>query len=440
MAPEKALGRAPEMAPERAQEKAPERAPGRALETAPARELEKAPGMALGRAPERAPGRALEKALVRAPERAPETAPERAPGRAPETAPARELEKAPEKAPERALGKALVREPERALETALPSRSAANARLDVSRTEAGVGRPQQSGCAGDVRCSHRRARHDGVATAHACAADADARGKQVDAVAAVAREPCHVVVVVGGADGDDAGVVVACGVEGRGVNVAVGVACGRDEQHARVPGGDDLRVERRAVAAAAPGVGRDPGALGPAPAEALRGVRRVATARRRKELAADEADLPAHACNTDTVVADRADCAGAVRAVAVVVVCGRPSRVGDGIVGCADVKVAHQIWVVDVDAAVNHADCHSTAWAQSGKGKREVGLAVVCQQQEGLGVEEEGELGKEAAQEEGVNDPGEGKEEGGKGCIRACPMSMLVCMMACSRDEACNLS
>ena len=69
----------------------------------------------------------------------------------------------------------------------------------------------------------------------------------------------------------------------------------------------DLIKEGLAVAAAAPRVGRDLGALLAAPAHALDGVRGRSGSGGGEELAANHLDVPRHARHAETIVGHAAD-------------------------------------------------------------------------------------------------------------------------------------
>mmetsp|Transcript_28545 Transcript_28545/g.62835 ORF Transcript_28545/g.62835 Transcript_28545/m.62835 type:complete len:224 (+) Transcript_28545:2526-3197(+) len=126
-----------------------------------------------------------------------------------------------------------------------------------------------------------------------------------------------------------------------------------------IPAGLDFVVQCLAVAATSPGVGRDLGALSPAPGHTLGSVRSAAGSAGAQELACDHPDPPGHTRNSSIVVANTANGASAVGAMAVVVLSSSASYIGDCVVAAVHKHVAHQVWVAEADAGIN--DAHSGA-------------------------------------------------------------------------------
>ncbi len=209
--------------------------------------------------------------------------------------------------------------------------------------------------------------------------DVDAGGAEVDRGGTEAGEVGQQVVVIGRGDRHHAGGLVA-GREGRDDVVVVGGVAGRgDEQDAGVAGRGDRVEQALAEAAAAPRVGQHAQvdarvALGDRVVDGADGVLEGAAAAGVEELEGHDLDLPVHAGHADAVVAGRADGAGAVRAVVVVV--HRIAAAGDRVeavhvvddavavvvhavardLGRVDPHVGGQILVRVVHAGVDHAD------------------------------------------------------------------------------------
>ena len=164
---------------------------------------------------------------------------------------------------------------------------------------------------------HGGAAHVGVESAGIGAVDAGAGGADVHGGGAVV---VHVRAGgSGGGDGDDVGGIISAGIKRGGVVVGATVAGRRDKEDAGGVGGVDRGLEGGIEAAAPPGIAAEMVALGGAVVHRRHGAGIVAVPGRADELAGDQADVPAHTRDADTVVADRADGAGAMGAVAVVV-------------------------------------------------------------------------------------------------------------------------
>ena len=233
-----------------------------------------------------------------------------------------------------------------------------------------------------MRRGHRRAAVARVGVVGGGRVDADPRGGHLHGRRAVVRERREPVRGVGGGHGEAECADGIGGIGADGVVVGAFVArCGNTED-ARVATGRDRVAECRRGATPAPAVvrGDDVYAIGPPHHGGVvqrrdRGARGAAAAGV-EELQPHDRDLPVHARDSGAIVADRADGAGHVRAVRVVV-----EHVG-GVVGevptvdIVDIAVAvvvdavtrrlagvapdvrREIGVVVVDAGVDHGDDH----------------------------------------------------------------------------------
>ena len=220
--------------------------------------------------------------------------------------------------------------------------------LDAERIQHGVLAQQQRRRARHERRGHRGAVEADVLAARPGAENARARRGQIHRCRAEAAEVRQLVAHVRRRDGHDVGNVVAAGIMGSQVVVRGRIARRGHEQVALRAGHLDGVVQRLAVGAAAPAVVAQARAVLPGVFQGQDGVGREAHAEVAQEADRHDLDFPVHAGHALVVVADGADDARHVRAVAVVVhrVVGRQAQ--HGVVG-AEVPAAD---VVDVAVAV----------------------------------------------------------------------------------------
>src|SRR5262249_19779793 len=208
----------------------------------------------------------------------------------------------------------------------------------------GVGAPDQRCRPGDVRRRHGRAAVARIGVVRRRAQNGDAGRGQIDSGGAVVGEAGQLVGAGGGGDGDDVVVVVVRRVVGDGVVVAAGVARGGDEDAAGGAEGGDGVGHGRGRPAAAPAVVGDLYALAGGVVQGEDGVAGAAAAVGAEELQRRQRHLPVDADDAGAVVSRRADGAGDVGAVAVVV---------EGVVVVVDEVPADQVVLVAVAVLID---------------------------------------------------------------------------------------
>ena len=190
----------------------------------------------------------------------------------------------------------------------------------------GVHRRKQPRHTRHVGRRHGRSAVPGVTVAGHGRVDRHARRTEINGGRSVAGEVCQIVVVVGGCNGNDVIVGVVGGIVAAHVVVGAAVACGGDEQDARLIGRGNRIGQGRGVSAASPTVigGDDVDAEVASHhrhiVNGLDGAGRRAIAACGEELHRHQLRGPVDARNTGRIVADGSDRPGDVRAVAMVVV------------------------------------------------------------------------------------------------------------------------
>ncbi len=152
---------------------------------------------------------------------------------------------------------------------------------------------------------------------------------QVHGSGAVIGEAGQIIRAVHGRHGNHVVHVIAGRVVGRRVGIPRVVASGRHEQDLLRVGCRDSIPHRLTVAAAAPTIAEDLGAFGDCIVDAFDGVADVAAPAGAEKLAGHQTHLPRHADMRIAIVGRRANGAGAVGAVVVVV--EWVARVGDSV-------------------------------------------------------------------------------------------------------------
>ena len=255
-------------------------------------------------------------------------------------------------------------------------------RADLCGGRLRVGGRHQGHEPGHVRRGHRRAAVARIAVVGRRRIDAHARRGHLHGRRAVVRERREPVRGIGGGHGDTRRSHGIGGVGAHGVIVRTLVARGGDAENSSIASRRDRVAECRRATASAPAVvrGDDVHAICPPHHRRVvqrgdRGARRTAAARVEK-LQPHDRHLPVDPCDAGAIVADRADRAGHMGAVRVVVehvggvggevpaedVVDKTVAIVVDAVACRLAGIAPdvrgQIRMVVIDAGVDHGDDH----------------------------------------------------------------------------------